>query len=93
MGRATGLAAESDDLGLWPGERDEQIYMSLPSGSWDKLKDCGAHLHVVRGWAEADNSSVSDSVRPVLGHNEFGLQLLSPQTEISGRFIYMNNHE
>ena len=40
-------------------------------GSPDELNECGACSHVLRGLTEADNSSVSDSVRPELGHNEF----------------------
>ena len=47
-------------------------------GSRDEVNECCARSHVVRGQTEADNLSVSDSVRPELGHNEFGLKLLSP---------------
>ena len=32
MRHATSLAAESDDLGPWPGKREERIYTSVLSG-------------------------------------------------------------
>ena len=31
MWRATGLSAESDDLGPWPGKREERIYTTVLS--------------------------------------------------------------
>ena len=61
-------------------------------GSWDEVNDCGVCSHVVRGRSEADNSSVSDSIRPELGHNWFGLQWLSPHYPWLSDNVYLQNY-
>ena len=87
MRRATGLATESDDLGLWPGKRDERIYIFVLSGQLRRSE------RLRRALARGERLSGSWQlvslrfVRPELGHNEFGLQLLSQDSLVIQHFM------
>ena len=68
------LAAESDDLAPWAGKSEGRIYASVLSEQLSQSERTWRKL--MRG---ERLSGRLDFVRPVIGHNEFGLQLLSPQ--------------